>query len=237
MPKFRPRKRELRGLLLRDNWREVAERLLDIPGLEAVSPLLSFLCDGGLLKWRAVQGLGLVVGRLAEEDTEAARTVLRRLMWSLNEDSGNMGWGMAESMGEILAATPRLAGEYGRILLSYARETDTAGNYIEHGPLRRGVYWGIGRLALEYAPLRPPGAELLAKGLRDSDVPARGVAAWALGRLALLRGFVPEERAALGPALRALAAESAGCEVLEGETIRTASVAVLAGEAMAALSG
>ena len=235
MARFRQKKQELRVLLLQADWSPIPSKLAAMPCMETVSPLLSFLLGGGLLKWRAVLALGLVVSRLAEEDMESARTVMRRLLWHLNEDSGNIGWGIAESMGEILAQSPRLAAEYGRILLSYARQTGKADNYIEHGPLRRGVYWGIGRFALAHAPTRPLAAALLANGLHDEDQPAGGVAAWALGRLAAQEKTSDKEWEAIAVSLRDLADVSVVCEVLQGEEFRQETVSVFAGEALNAV--
>lgn len=235
MARFRQKKQELRTLLLQADWSSIPPQLAAIPCMEAVSPLLSFLLGGGLLKWRAALALGLVVSRLAEKDMEAARTVMRRLLWHLNEDSGNIGWGIAESMGEILAQTPRLAAEYGRILLSYARQTGKADNYIEHGPLRRGVYWGIGRFASASPPARPLAVALLAKGLHDEDQPAGGVAAWALGQVARQEKIPGREWEAIAISLREMAAVSALCEVLQGAEFRQETVSVFAGEALQAV--
>ena len=235
MARFRQRKQELRALLLQDSWPAIAPLLAAVPGMEAVSPLLGFLLDGGLLKWRAVLALGVVVSRLAEEDTEAARTVMRRLLWHLNEDSGNIGWGIAESMGEILAQSPRLAEDYGRILLSYARQTGKADNYIDHGPLRRGVYWGIGRFALTHEKMRPLAVTLLAQGLRDDDLPARGVAAWALGQVALREKTFGQEWNGVCAIVRDMAGVTVETDVLQGETVRQEAVCVFAEEALNAM--
>lgn len=235
MARFRQKKQELRALLLQADWSSIPPQLAAIPCMEAVSPLLSFLLGGGLLKWRAVLALGLIVSRLAEEDMEMARTVMRRLLWHLNEDSGNIGWGIAESMGEILAQSPRLAAEYGRILLSYARQTGKADNYIDHGPLRRGVYWGIGRFALAHVSARPLAVALLAEGLHDEDQPAGGVAAWALGQVAAQGKISGQEREAIAVSLQDMTAVSVECEVLQGEELRQEAVSVFAGEALRAM--
>ena len=72
---------------------------------------------------------------------EKARIVLRRIMWNLNDESGGIGWGSPEAMGEILCQSPQLALEFKSILFSYL---DPDGNYIEHEALQRGVLWGIG---------------------------------------------------------------------------------------------
>lgn len=88
--------------------------------------------------------MGVVVSGMAETSMEDARIIMRRLMWMLNEESGGIGWGVPEAMGEVMAINRNLAEEFNRILISYADEN---GNYIEHTPLMKGVLWGIGRLS------------------------------------------------------------------------------------------
>jgi len=53
--------------------------------------------------------MGRVVSSLAEKDMESARVVMRRLMWNLNEESGGIGWGCPEAMGETMARSAPLA--------------------------------------------------------------------------------------------------------------------------------
>jgi hypothetical protein len=88
--------------------------------------------------------MGVTVARLANQDMEAARIVMRRFMWSLNDESGGIGWGAPEAMAECLASHAGLAGEYTKILVSFMRED---GFYLELPSLQRGLMWGIGRLA------------------------------------------------------------------------------------------
>jgi len=151
-----------------------------LPARRVVRPLLSFLCSPEeIVKWRAVRALGVVVSRLAEEDMESARVVVRTLMWSLAEESGGMGWGAPEAMGEIMARHQGLAAEYRHVLLSYARED---GNRLDNDLLLRGVLWGLGRLA----QARPGQAGDLARHLEpfldSADAALRGLAWWALDR-------------------------------------------------------
>ncbi|MGD9194313.1 MAG: hypothetical protein PVH58_20495, partial [Desulfobacterales bacterium] len=116
-----------------------------MPPKRAVNPLFSLLCSlDERLKWRAVTAMGQVVSNLAETDLESARVIMRRFMWHLNDESGGIGWGCPESMGEIMARCERLADEYGFVLISYIQPE---GNYLEHEILQRGVLWGVGRLA------------------------------------------------------------------------------------------
>jgi hypothetical protein len=150
----------------------------------AVNALLALLPNPDT-RWQAVYGMGLSMALLARNDMEAARVIMRRLMWSLNEESGNLGWGIPEAMGEILGASPALAAEYSRIFLSYGYETGKDDNYLDHPPLRRGVFWGMGRLAGANPVLAQPALPHLAVALDDDDLPARIMAAWALRELVL----------------------------------------------------
>ena len=132
--------------------------------------------------WTAVRVMGAVTARLAEEDREAGRVVLRRMMWNLNDESGGIGWGVPEAMGEILVRSDALAAEFVNILASYSRED---GNFLEHVPLQHGLLWGLVRLARA----RP---DLLQRAGPDSrpflkaDAPAlRGLAAHLAGILGM----------------------------------------------------
>ena len=88
--------------------------------------------------------MGQVVSNLADTDMESARVVMRRLIWNLNDESGGIGWGSPEAMGDIMACHQRLAEEYHRLLISYVRPE---GNFLEHPQLQKGLLWGLARLA------------------------------------------------------------------------------------------
>ena len=111
---------------------------------------------------------------------ESARVVMRRLMWSLNDESGGIGWGSAEAMGEIMARNDLMADEYACILISYI---NPCGNFIDHPDLQKGILWGLGRLAQD-RPHRAEGAsEFLVPFLTSSNPVLRGLAAWTASAL------------------------------------------------------
>lgn len=121
---------------------------------QLLSPLFSFLCSADeCLKWRAVSSLGIVVPSLATKDMEAGRVVMRRFLWSLNDESGGIGWGAPEAMAEIMCNHQGLREEYLHMLLSYMREDGDElcqdGNYLELPLLQQGLLWGVGRLCKE----------------------------------------------------------------------------------------
>jgi hypothetical protein len=174
-------KQTIKNALVGGDLSTVEQLSLQIPIRKLVNPVFSFFCDADeLVKWRSITLMGILSARLADQDMESARVVMRRLMWSLNDESGGIGWGAPESMGEIMARHEGLAKEYSAILGSYIRED---GNFLEHPMLQRGVIWGIGRLAQE-RPHYLKGSDVhLMKFLDSSDAVHRGLSAWALGNL------------------------------------------------------
>ena len=125
------------------------KHLEEIPDEQLVGHLFShFYHMDERIKFRSVTAMGELALRISGTRMEKARIILRRLMWNLNDESGGIGWGSPEAMGEILSKSPELAMEFKSILFSYL---DHRGNHIEHEMLQRGVLWGIGTY-LEIAP-------------------------------------------------------------------------------------
>lgn len=169
-------KQKTYDLLVKEDFESALEMIREIPARQAVNPLFSFFCNPKeLVRWRAVKAMGEVVSDLAQKDMESARIIMRRLMWSLNDESGGIGWGAPEAMGEIMARNSGLAREYHQILISYIRED---GNFIEHELLQRGVLWGLGRLARSNPGLVKDAARFLVPYMKSEDPFLRGLAAW-----------------------------------------------------------
>jgi len=174
-------KKKILELLGRDDLEKSLDEICQLPARQAVNPLFSFFYNTNeLIKWRAITAMGAVVSGLADQDMESARVVMRRLMWNLNDESGGIGWGSPEAMGEIMARHFRLAEEYAFLLVSYVNEQ---GNYIEHPILQRGVLWGLGRLAHSRPRLVNHAAPFLLPFMRSEDAFHRGLSAWTAGAL------------------------------------------------------
>ena len=185
MEKESPRilRRKVHKLLGSGDFEQVLMELRKIPPRKAISPLISAFYDSDTeLRSKAISAFGRVVADLANEDMEAARVVMRRLMWTLNDESGGIGWGAPEAMAEAMACHPRLAEEYVRILLSYIRED---GNFLEYEPLRRGALWGIGRLAQVHPEIliELEAAKYIRPYLEDDNESSRSLSAQALRML------------------------------------------------------
>jgi HEAT repeat protein len=177
-------KKEFFGLLKSPEFIERLDSLKDLPFHKTLNHLFSALCsEDEEVKWHAVTATGKLVADLAERDPEAARNILRRMIWSLNEESGGIGWGLPEAMGETLARNENLARAFAGILVSYIQPE---GNFLEFEPLQRGALWAIGRLAEAFPFLLTPlkaGAFLL-PFLESRDAMVRGNAIHALALLA-----------------------------------------------------
>jgi hypothetical protein len=210
-------KRMLATELSNDPFGPALERIGRMPPKQAVSPLFGFFCSRDpLVRWHAVTAMGMVTARLAEADPESARVVLRRCMWNLNEESGGIGWGCAEAMGETLARSAALACDYGCILLSYL---DPQGNFIDHPALQEGVLWGVGRMARAQPEMAAGCARLVTPFLSDAVAALRGLTAWAAGATA-------DE--ALTAVLEGLAGDEAPFQLYEDERLLRTTVGEVA---------
>lgn len=161
----------------------IENELSGFPPEKLLNPLFSAICSADeIVKWNAVTVMGHIVAKIADQDMEAARVVMRRFMWSLNDESGGIGWGAPEAMAECLCCHEALAQEYTHILVSFMRED---GFFLEHIPLQRGLMWAIGRLAQTRPQLLidKHAVQYLLPYLDSRDVTVQALAARALGIL------------------------------------------------------
>ena len=193
-----------------------------LPPKKVIGPLFSFFYNREeIIRWRAVTAMGRVVSFVFEKgEKEAARVVMRRLMWNLNDESGGIGWGSPEAMGEITAVCRGLALEFNRILASYLMED---GNYLEHGVLQRGLLWGVGRLSHAHPGLISFAAGYLIPFMESDDPFHRGLAAHALG---------PIKDKAANPFIEKLLDDNEKLSVYENGIISVKKVSDLAKQAL-----
>jgi len=226
-------KTQVLALLPGQDLAAVLDALRPFPAQDLVQVLFSAICrEEPWLRWHAVSAMGVTVARLAEVEMEQARIVIRRLLWSLNDESGGIGWGAPESLAEICCCHPGLAEEYVHMLISYMREDGPElcqdGNYIEHPLLQRGLLWGLARLSRcrpELLVARGAGADILPY-LAATDTETRGLAALAAGTLRLAQAR---------PLLHPLQADPAPLRLYQQGDFLETTVAQLALEALVAL--
>lgn len=178
-PYGRKTKKQVGEILAFGSRSQALARLAQIPDAQLTGHLFSYFYNKDeLIKFRSVTAMGELAARIAENCLENARVILRRIMWNLNDESGGIGWGSPEAMGEILSKSPALAREFKSILFSYL---DHKGNHIEHDMLQRGVLWGIGTyLGIAPRDMTDIIREQLQAHLASKDPVKRGYAVRAL---------------------------------------------------------
>lgn len=226
MPGARILKKRFQELLNAQEWQSHIPEIAK-SGQAAISPLFSLLPGNPEQRHRAAIALGATVNQLARTDFEKACIVIRRFMWHMSEESGNIGWGIPEAFSECLAQNKALAEKYRNILISYIIDLGHDDNYCDNDILRRSCYWAIGNFAKHYRQLAEKARPWLLKGLQDEDEICRGLAAWALGKL--------EPDISSAPALRTLAdsGDTHLAPVFETDKIEEKTVSALAQEALA----
>ena len=180
-------KKEIFKLLDQNAPAELPQKLSVFPRIQVINTLFMALCDTNeRVKWHAVYCFGLIVSTMAEEDTESARVIMRRFLWTLNDESGGIGWGAPEAMAEIMCNNDLLRQEYIHMLISYMQEDGDElfqdGNYLELPLLQRGLLWGIGTLCHRF-PSEMKQRDLesdIKKYLLSDDRAVRRLALWAL---------------------------------------------------------
>ena len=193
-------KRRITKLLESPDIEAVIQKLRQLPVSRVINPLIGALCSNNeTVRWHAITALGPIMADLADKDMEAARVVMRRFMWSLNDESGGIGWGAPEAMGEIMAGHDKLADEYGHMLVAYMRED---GFYLELPQLQQGLMWGLARLTMAKPDLLKAKnvVAYLLPYLDSHDSTVRGLAAWTLGLLHAGEAVLYLERLANDPA-------------------------------------
>ena len=130
--------------------------------------LFSFTYDPDeLIRWRAVEAIGLVAGDQANTNLDKVRDVIRHLLWLMNDESGGLSPLAPEMIGEILVNVPSLIEEYGPLLPSFLQEE----------PFVRGSHLAIWRVAMVRPGVFGDAIEQFRLSLVDTDPAVRAYAA------------------------------------------------------------
>jgi len=124
----------IKDILTRRDW-DALEKL-PATGGQILRALMLFVQDNeALVRWRAVEALGVKAKALFPED-RAVREVIRSFIWTMCDESGNLCRMAPEAIGEILAMRPDLRPEFAHLLPQYLVEE----------PFESGTMWALCRL-------------------------------------------------------------------------------------------
>lgn len=132
------------------------------------------------LRWHALSALGALAKEFASQHEEVYRNVIRRAVWAMADESGNVPWAAPEMMAVVIKACPEQYQEFIKIMIT---------NGLDSPMCHYGVLWAVGYLGEAYATEIAPFMEKLIKFLDAEDDDLRGVAVWALKRLHYTAAF------------------------------------------------
>jgi len=69
---------------------------------------------------KAIEFFGFLAEKRAAARPEYFREIIRRRLWGMNEESGNMDWSAPEIIGAIIAAEPKLFKEFAPVMIEAA---------------------------------------------------------------------------------------------------------------------
>jgi hypothetical protein len=114
-----------------------------------------------LVGWRAIKAIGFAARSLMDTDYDFLRETIRKLLWSLSDESGGIGWAAPEILGEIVSADPD---RFGDIIPLLVEVFD-----IEEKVFRPGVMYALSRVA-ETAPEKiAPYGDIVIASLEDEN--------------------------------------------------------------------
>ncbi len=173
MPHFRKIKQELRTYLNNQEFAlgTLPASIKSLPIEQWISPLFACLPESEPLTTRAAKMLGYAVSNIYQdkEKSEQARIIIRRILWQMNEESGNIGWGLPMAFAYCLIQNSDLAKEYYKILISYIRDRDGDSNFCDFAPLRIHCYNAVEILLDTYPQYIEFAKEALILGMDDCD--------------------------------------------------------------------
>lgn len=144
--------------------------LMAAPEMEVINALFACLPQEKTISDKASLALGISIANLYEKNKEQAQICMRRFMWHMNEESGNIGWGIPMAFAQALAHSDALTKIYGNVLLSYIYDKEGDSNYCDHAPLRLTCYEAVGIFVAAKPQFRQKVMQILENQHDDDEI-------------------------------------------------------------------
>ncbi len=113
-----------------------------------------------LVGWRAIIATGHAASVLVRNNYDFLRETVRRLLWSLTDESGGIGWSAPELLGEIASADPKRFCDIVPLIAEVFS--------IEEAVFRPGVLYAFKRIADSHPDMINPYQEIIQRGLSEA---------------------------------------------------------------------
>jgi len=131
------------------------------------------------LYWPAIEAIARLMQRWWQAGhEEQVQEYIRGLFWSLNDESGGIGWNSPQTIAEIIVMIPELIEPYGGMIIHYT---------MEESLLVQSGLWAIGRLGRRIEPAVKSFKDIVLATFESDDPQTLGLAAWAMGEV----GYAP----------------------------------------------
>ena len=127
------------------------------------------------IRWSAIETVAQFMKRLWQRGkTEKVREYMRNLFWSLNDESGGIGWNAPQTIAEVIVNIPELLDPYGSMMIAHT---------LDEPPLVKSGLWGIGRLGKRVRESVKFFRDKVLAVFSYDDPETLSLAAWALGEV------------------------------------------------------
>ena len=160
-----------------------AVRTLALQSRKVFSVLVRLAYDKTtLIGWRSIRATGHVATLYVKNNYTFLRDAIRKLLWSLSDESGGIGWSAPEILGEIVSADPVKMSDVIPLIADIFS--------IDERVFRPGVLYALKRISETEPESVVPYVRLAIRGLIEDDPIAR---IYALELLLALKGRISLE--------------------------------------------
>jgi hypothetical protein len=167
-----------------------------------------------IVGWRAILAVGHVATLYIRNNYDFLRETIRKLLWSLSDESGGIGWSAPELLGEIVRADPKKMADVIPLIAEIYS--------VEEKTFRPGVLYALKRIAERQPDAILQFQALIAQGLTDKDPLSK---IYSLELAKLLRGVINQQyREYLRTHIKDLIADHAEVWIYEDEGFKGVEV-------------
>jgi hypothetical protein len=129
------------------------------------------------LQWHAIEAIAIFMRKWWDSGhQERVLDYMRRLIWSINDESGGIGWSTPQTIAEIVVTIPQLGEPFVNIMINRA--------FKEPALIKSGL-WAVGRLGQRIRQSVEQFQGLILTSFTTDDTETLGLASWAMGEARL----------------------------------------------------